>query len=110
MTLPHKNSGDFPVGSICYEMIIDIYADTKTGQISILYDRDFEQKPERLIFDNTNQEMYFLFPGDISKPYGNNISGVVGEYVAKASEAVFFKIQPGSNEITDGFIIPIDQI
>lgn len=98
----------FPPHSICAEMVIDIFADRRNGEITILHDRPFSSAIKTLVFDPVSSRLSFVMGDGAERDFGVAIAAGLSGLLATAREAAFFEVDRATNaRVGDGFIVPV---
>lgn len=100
----------YPEGSICREMVIDIFVDTRSGEVSILHDRPFSAPVRALSFDAGRRRLAFLMDGGVVKDFGVEIKPDLSKALAVARNVALFEVDRQVTNLKHQAIVPLSQV
>lgn len=97
----------FPEGSVCRKMVVDIFVNAESGDVTILHDRAFDMPPSKLLFDEATNELTFYFETGGSMPFGVPLKDDVSEVLSGAKDVALFQVDRETSQIKNGVVIAL---
>jgi hypothetical protein len=98
----------FPAGTILAEMVIDIFADKGTGEITILHDSPFVDTLLGIQMAHSAGDMLFIFANHGARPFGMKLSPPLTDMISKAKEITLIQINKQTNKPVFGMKVPLE--
>ena len=89
------------------EFIMDIYADQDAGDITILYDLEFDKKLIRLEYFSDKRILDFVFEELGSITFGVELQPALCQYFEKAKDVTLLHMDMDTKKAVSGIIVPL---
>ncbi len=89
------------------EFVMDIYAHQDTGEITILYDMEFDKQLLYLEYMSKTKTLDFIFKELGAIPFGDEIKSVLIPYFEKAKDVTLLHMDIKTNEAVSGMTVPL---
>lgn len=99
----------YPEGSICREMVVDIFADPRSGEISILHDRPFSIPVQALVFDGVRRRLGFVMADGRTRDFGVEIVASLAGPLCAARNVALFEVERQVRQVRNQVIVPLSQ-
>jgi hypothetical protein len=100
------DKNDYPEGTILSQLFLDIYANTETGEITILYDTALTEELVGLEFFRGSKGLVFEFTRG-KLPLGAPLQDELSEYVEKSKTITLMHINMETKEPISGMEVPL---
>lgn len=100
----------YPEDSICREMVVDIFVDTRSGEVSILHERPFSVAVRSLSFDKARRRLFFLMADGRTRDFGVEIKRDLVDALAGAQNVALFEVDRQVTNLKNQAIVPLSQI
>jgi hypothetical protein len=97
----------YPSGSMLSEMMMDIYANKKTNEVSILHDRPFQDVLTGLELDVEKRQLDFIFLNHGSRPFGAPVEETLIPYLKKVEGVALFMMDMKEKKPISAISMPI---
>ncbi len=100
---------DFPEDTILGNVRLDIQASTRTGDVAIFHEGEFEDPVIGFEYDVQANELVFIFEGDMAMALGAPIERNLIKYIKKADKIGLFQVIDDKT-IGKGDLLPLTHI
>ncbi len=97
----------FSDNTMLAEFVMDIYANHDTGEITILYDMEFDKKLLHLEYFPDKRILDFVFEDLGAVTFGVELQTALCPYFEKASEATLLHMDMETNKAVSGMVAPL---
>jgi hypothetical protein len=97
-------------GTVVSEMVIDIYADPQSGEVTVFFDRPFRSTLKKLLFSEENRRLDFEYADGSIQYFGAEIKLELAPHLAGADRAAFVQVDNKEKQVTGGFFVPIEAV
>jgi hypothetical protein len=97
----------YPKDSLLAEMKMDILVNQQTNEVSILYDRPFQDVLTGLEIDTDKRELDFIFLNHGARPFGTAVNENIIPYLKKVEQVALFMMDMKENKPISAISMPI---